>query len=592
MADPLANQLPGAESQRRSVPVRFFTTCVFATDHKVIGRRFLFSSLIWFAIGGLFALAIRWQLAWPWSDVPILGSAINGETGVRMSPRFYDLLFSMHATIMVFFVMIPILFGAFGNFLIPLMTGADDMAFPRLNMLGYWLMWPAFGCLTLCFLLYANGLSAEWTVPPSSLLSDVSQSIKFAQQLWILSLLFVVASSMLGAINILTTVLQMRSPGMNMIRLPMTVWGLFISATLQAIAYPVLIAALMMQLSDLTFGTGFTGLNLAGDDLFAVDGSAQAIPWRRLFWSVSRPAAYILILPVIGMVSDMIACFSRKPLFGYRPMVCSIIAIAGLGLAVCAHQQFAVETNGSLMVSLVVPTTLIVIAISIKAFNWFATMRNGQLQLSNPMLFSIGVVLMIMVGGFVGVIMSVPKIGMNRGTNFAVADLHYLLFGSSILGVFAAIYFWFPKMFGRKLNLTLGKLHFLFTFLLLNCTFLPMYLLKQAHLPGTLPPHQASALAAEPFKNMSDFNVFITWSAILLGATQLIFVANFLGSLFFGKKAEANPWRCNSLEWTTPSPPVRGNFETQPLVYRGPYEYGHPDRDQDFWPQSEPETSS
>ena len=293
-----------------------------------------------------------------------------------------------------------------------------------------------------------------------------------------------------------------------------------------------------------------------------------------------------MILPAMGMVSDMLACFSRKPLFGYRPMIYSITSIAGLGFIVWGHHMLISGMNRILAVSFMVSTMLIALPSGIKVFNWIGTMWGGRLHLTTPMLFSIGFVSMFVIGGLSGIVMSAPPVDIVvHDTYYIVAHLHYVLFGSSILGVFGAIYFWFPKMFGRTMSEGLGKLHFLLTFIFLNCTFFPMHFL------GRMPRRYAAPFANESLEGLQDINVFITYSAMLMGAAQLIFAVNFFGSLIFGKRADRNPWRSNTLEWTVPSPPKHGNFETQPLVYRGPYEYSHPDRDEDFWPQTDSGTA-
>jgi cytochrome c oxidase subunit 1 len=560
--------------------IRFWTKYIFATDHKIIGLQFLFSSLIWFGVGGLLALAVRWQLAWPWSDMPIFGSMLFADSGGQIPPEFYTMLFTMHATIMIFFVIIPILSGAFGNYLIPLMVGAEDMAFPRLNMCSYWFMWPAFGCMVLSFFMPGYGPSAGWTAyPPLSVLQSASPSSGAAQQLWVCGLLFVGISSMMGSINYITTIIQMRAPGMHMFRMPMTVWGLFITAIMQAFALPVLTAALLMQLSDQVFQTGFfLPEGASANNSVAGSGGGQALLWQHLFWFYSHPAVYIMILPAMGMVSDMLACFSRKPLFGYRPMVYSVTSIAGLGFIVWGHHMFISGMNRILAVSFMVSTMLIALPSGIKVFNWIGTLWGGRLHFATPMLFSIGFVSMFVIGGLSGIVMSAPPVDiMIHDSYYIVAHLHYVLFGASVLGVFGAIYFWFPKMFGRSMNETLGKLHFLLTFVFLNCTFFPMHFL------GRMPRRYAS-LAPE----FLSINQFITVSAFCMGAAQLIFAFNFFFSMFFGKRAGDNPWKSNSLEWTVPSPPQHGNFPIQPVVFRGPYEYSHPDTEGDFYPQNQP----
>ncbi len=563
---------------------RFFSTYVFATDHKIIGLQFLFSSLIWFFVGGMLAMAVRWQLAWPWSDMPIFGNMLFAESGGQISPEFYTMLFTMHATIMIFFVIIPILAGAFGNYLIPLMIGAEDMAFPKLNMLSYWFMWPAFGCMILSFFMPGYGASSGWTsYPPLSVLVGSSPGSGDAQTLWVVGLIFVGISSMMGSINYMTTIIQMRAPGMTMFRLPMTIWGMFITAIMQAFALPVLTAALLMQLSDRVLQTGFfLPENIAANNELAVSGGGQVLLWQHLFWFYSHPAVYIMILPAMGMVSDMISCFSRKPLFGYKPMVYSITSIAGLGFIVWGHHMFISGMNHTLAMSFMVSTMLIALPSGVKVFNWIGTLWGGRLHLTTPMLFSIGFVSMFVIGGLSGIVMSAPPVDIVvHDTYYIVAHLHYVLFGASVLGVFGAIYFWYPKMFGRMMSERMGKLHFLLTFIFLNGTFFPMHFLSR------MPRRIADPSIYDGLKDLLALNQFMTICAFLMAAAQLIFVANFFGSLLFGKKAGRNPWNANTLEWSAPSPPGHGNFDFQPVVIRGPYEYSHPDAYADFQPQFE-----
>jgi cytochrome c oxidase subunit 1 len=578
--------LTGRLRNERNAILRFATTYIFATDHKMIGLQFLFSSLIWFGVGGMLALAVRWQLAWPWSDMPILGRWLFSAEGGQISPEFYNMLFTMHATIMIFFVVIPILSGAFGNYLIPLMIGAPDMAFPRLNMMSYWFMWPAFACMILSFTMPGYGPAAGWTsYAPLATLLDSAPGSTGAQNLWLVGLLFVGVSSMLGSINYMTTILQMRAPGMTMFRLPMTVWSLLVTAILQAFALPVLTAALLMQLSDRVLQTGFfTPENISVNNAAAVSGGGQALLWQHLFWFYSHPAVYIMILPAMGIVSDIISCFSRKPLFGYRPMVYAICAIAGLGFIVWGHHMFVSGMNQILAISFMVSTMLIALPSGIKVFNWLGTLWGGKLQLTTPMLFSIGFVSMFIIGGLSGILMAAPPVDIYiHDTYFIVAHFHYVLFGASMLGVMGAIYFWFPKMFGRTMNEGLGKLHFFLTFIFLNGTFFPMHFLGARGMPR----RYADPYIFAEFRDLLPLNQFITFCAFAMGAAQLIFILNFFGSIMYGRPAGRNPWKANTLEWLAPSPPPHGNFDFQPIVVRGPYEYSHPDRDSDHWPQSD-----
>ena len=565
----------------------FFRTYVFSLDHKIIGLQFLFSTLIWFFIGGMLALGIRWQLAYPWSPMPIVGRLLFAEQGGQISPEFYTMLFTMHATVMIFFVIIPILAGAFGNFLIPLMIGADDMAFPTLNMLSYWFMWPAFLLIGASFFAPGNGAAAGWTsYPPLSAVPEAAPSSGMAQTLWLLGVTFVGVSSMMGSVNYMTTIIQMRAPGMTMFRLPLTIWAMFITAILQAFALPVLTAAGFMQLMDRSLGTGFfLPDGLIVNNSAPASGGGQPLLWQHLFWFYSHPAVYIMILPAMGMVSDIISCFARKPVFGYKPMVYSISAIAGLGFIVWGHHMFVSGMNPFLGMTFMVATMMIALPSAVKTFNWLGTLWGGRIQFTTAMLFAISFVSMFVIGGLSGIFMAATPVDiMIHDTYYIVAHFHYVLFGGTAMAVFGAIYFWYPKMFGRMMNESLGKLHFLLTFVFLNGTFYPMHILGAVGFPRRL----ANPYHYETFHHTLDLNRFMTWCAILMVASQVIFLFNFLTSLFTGKPVGRNPWGANSLEWTAPSPPGHGNFDFQPIVYRGPYEYGSPETDRDFYPQTQP----
>ncbi len=558
----------------------FLTTYVFSRDHKIIGIQFLFSTLIWFFVGGMLALGVRWQLAWPWRSMPILGNLMYTAEGGQIAPEAYTMLFTMHATVMIFMVIIPILAGAFGNFLIPLMIGADDMAFPTLNMLSYWFMWPAFICFGASFFVGTGGPSSGWTsYAPLSLTSD-------AQAYWLVGLTCVGISSMLGSVNYLTTIIQMRAPGLTMFRLPMTIWAMFITAVLQAFALPVLTAAGFMQLLDLKLGTGFfIPEGWSANNTLHSSGGGQPLLWQHLFWFYSHPAVYIMILPAMGMVSDIIACFARKPLFGYKPMVYSIAGIAGLGFIVWGHHMFVSGMSPVLGMTFMVATMFIALPSAIKVFNWLGTIWGAKIQFTTPMLFALSFVSMFIIGGLSGIFMAATPIDIFiHDTYFIVAHFHYVLFSGTAMAVFGGIYFWFPKMFGRMMNDGWGKVHFVLTFVLLNCVFYPMHILGMVGFPRRL----ADPYHYETFKHLLPLNQFMSICAILMVASQIIFVVNFFYSIFFGPPAGRNPWHSNTLEWQAPSPPGHGNFDFQPVIYRGPYEYGSPEVSTDYYPQTQP----
>jgi cytochrome c oxidase subunit 1 len=572
-------------------PSNFLFRYVFSHDHKVIGIQFLFSGLIFFVIGGLLAMAVRWQLAWPWSPVPVLSQALwsSPSYGYRMPPEFYNKLFTMHATIMIFFVIIPLLTGAFGNFLIPLMIGARDMAFPRLNMLSYWCMPPAMIFITYSFFVEGGSAEAGWT--SYALLTVAKWATPGSlngQTFWLIALLFAGISSLMGSINYITTIVMLRAHGMKMFRMPMTVWAMFITALLQAFALPVLTSALVMQLLDRVVGTNFfspVGWTVANAP--PVQGGGQTLLWQHMFWFYSHPAVYIMILPAMGMVSDIIATFSRKPLFGYKPMVLAIAGIAGLGFIVWGHHMFQSGMNPELGATFMLSTMMIALPSAIKVFNWLGTMWGGRLQLTTAMLNAMAFVAMFIIGGLSGIFMAATPVDMHiHDTYFIVGHIHYVLFGGSMFALFGAIQNWFPKMFGRLMDERLGKIHFFLTFVFFNGTFFLMHIVGMHGHPRRI---------ADPyvyhFLNNSatiGMNTFMTYSAFGLGLAQLIFGYNFFYSLVAGPKAGDNPWHANSLEWTTSSPPAHYNFETIPTVYHGPYEYAIPNHSTDFLPQTEP----
>ena len=447
----------------------FLTKYIFSKDHKVIGIQFLLTSFVFLFVGGALAMAIRWQLAYPWKEVPIIGKWLFPESGGSVTPEFYTTLVTMHGTIMIFFVIIPFLSGAFGNFLIPLQIGARDMAFPTLNMLSYWFYVPAFIIAMAGFFVEGNAAAAGWTsYPPLSVINP------HGQDLWLISVVIVGSSSLMGAVNYVTTVINMRAPGMSFFRLPMTIWALFITAILVLIATPVLTAAGVMLLLDRLAGTCFfipKGLVISGQP-FVHAGGGQPLLWQHLFWFYSHPAVYIMILPAMGIASDIISTFSRKPLFGYKPMVFSICSIAGLGLIVWGHHMFQSGMNPVLGMTFMTSTMLIALPSAVKTFNWLGTLWGGNIRYTSAMLNAIAFVSMFVIGGLSGIFMAATNVDIYiHDTYFIVGHIHYVLFGGSLFAIFAAIYYWFPKMFGRAMNEFWGKVHFVLTFIAFNCTF-------------------------------------------------------------------------------------------------------------------------
>ena len=584
---------PGDGHVHHDGPGNFLTKYVFATDHKVIGLQFLFSSLIWLFVGGGLAMLIRWQLAWPGTRLPIVGDWLFAAQGGQISPSFYTMLFTMHGTVMIFLVIIPMLLGAFANYLIPLQIGYKDMAFPTLNMISYWVMWPGFVCFMASFFVEGGAAANGWTsYPPLANLVSLDATTReglsvpgnlHGQTLWLLGIFCVGVSSMMGSVNYLTTIINCRAPGLTMFRLPLSIWALLVTSVLQAFALPVLTAATLMMLADRLAGTSFFAPgNQWVNGAYLEAGGGSALLWQHLFWFYSHPAVYIMILPAMGIVSEVLSTFSRKPVFGYRPMVFSMVAIAVLGFVVWGHHMFASGMNPAVGMAFMLTTIFIALPSAIKTFNWIGTLWGGAIEFATPLLHAVAFVSMFIIGGLSGIFMALTPVDVYiHDTYFIVAHFHFILAGSSLFGIFAGMTYWFPKMFGRMMNETLGKLHFALTFVFLNGTFLAMHQLGAAGMPRRLgDPYQYEMLAG-----LLPLNQFITFMAFGMGAAQLLLVANFLGSIFLGKRCGPNPWRANGLEWAAPSPPPHGNFPTPVAAYRPPHEYSSPETKADFLPQ-------
>jgi cytochrome c oxidase subunit 1 len=553
----------------------FLRKYVFSTDHKVIGIQFLIMSLVFLLIGGLLAMVMRHELAWPGQAIP--GASVMGESmapsGILL-PEAYNSLVTMHGTFMVFFAIMPLLVGVFANYLIPLQIGARDMAFPRLNMASFWLAAVAGVLMLGSFFVEGGAAKAGWTAyAPLSAVPEYT-GVSLGQQLWCVSLVVLGLSSIAGSVNYITTVINMRAPGMTWLRLPLSVWALFVTAILALLAMPVLSAALIMLLFDQTVGTHF----------YLTASGGQPLLWQHLFWFFGHPEVYILILPAFGITSEVIANGSRKPIFGYRSMVYAIVAIAFLGFIVWGHHMFQSGMNPTLGTSFMISTLIIAVPSAIKTFNWMGTMWRGNIQIQTPNLFAIGFVAMFVIGGLSGIFMASTPVDIYiHDTYFIVAHLHYVLFGGSLFAIFAGIYYWFPKMFGRMMSETWGKIHFALTFVFFNLTFFPMHRLGLGGMMRRIyDPTEYERIAA-----MQDTNVLVTWGAFGLFLAGLVFAGNFVWGLVRGEEAPANPWNATTLEWQTPSPPKHGNWKEIPVVYHGPYEYSHPDVDKDWLAQNE-----
>ncbi len=558
----------------------FIRKYIFSTDHKTIAKQFLLSALIFLFVGGGMALILRWQLAYPGQPLPLIGHLLSDSfvTDGVVQPGFFMQMTTMHASVMIFFVIIPLAVGFFGNLCIPLQIGTDDMAFPMVNMFSFWLVPPAAMCVMSGFFMDGGAAAAGWTHYP-----PLSVTTSHGHTMWTVGVFLAGFSSILGGLNYIVTVLNKRAPGMGMFDMPLTVWALFITAVLISLGTPVLASDLAILFFDQFFHSSFfipEGM-LYADNVHT--GGGQPILFQHLFWFYSHPAVYIMLLPLMGVVSDVMATFSRRPIYGYKAMVFAMAAIGGLGFIVWGHHMFQSGMNPLLGTTFMLSTIVIAVPSAIKTFNWLGTLWRGSIRFSVPMLQALGFLTTFVVGGLSGIFMAAaPADVFIHDTYFIVAHIHYVLFGGSLFGIFAGIYYWFPKLFGRQMNEAWGQIHFFTSFILFNLTFFPMHLLGiGGHMRRISDPTVYEFLA--PFQ---DMNEFITLAAIGLGFAQFILVFNIIYSLKFGRKATRNPWRANSLEWACPSPPVgHGNFDRQIHVYRGPYEFSSPLTKKDYLPQ-------
>ncbi|HVZ74664.1 MAG TPA: cbb3-type cytochrome c oxidase subunit I [Polyangia bacterium] len=539
---------------------------IFSIDHKVIAKQFLFLGLAFLAVGGFMAMLIRWQLAHPGALFPVVGRALFGAAGGIISPAAYTSLFTMHGTIMIFFAVTPILIGAFGNFLIPLMIGARDMSFPRLNALSFWTMFASTAVLTASFFVPLGAPAAGWTAYAT--LSTAIGTPGLGQTLWVVAIYLNGASSIMGAVNYITTIVRERAPGMTWLRLPLTIWGLLMTAILNALFVPVLAAGMVLLFFDRVFGTQFF---IAGS---TIKGGGDPILYQHLFWLFGHPEVYILILPAWGIVGDLLSFFARKPAYGYRVTVGAFVAVTALSSLVYGHHMFVTGMSPLLGESFMVLTMIISVPAVLLYLNWLGTLWRGAMRLDTPMLYCLGLVFTFGVGGLTGLFLAdITSDIYLHDTFFVVGHFHLIMAAAVLLAIFAGIHFWFPKMFGRRMSEPLGKLHFWLTIVSLNVVFGGQLVIGWAGMQRRL--YDPSVY--EFLRPLLALNRHISTAAFVLGASQLIFVLNFFWSLARGEKAEANPWGVGTLEWTVPSPPPEHNFDEIPVVVHGPHELGHPD---------------
>ena len=567
----------------------FVTKYIFSIDHKMIAKQYLITGIIMGVIGVAISLLFRLQLAWPEESFQVF-KIFLGESyapnGVLLNDRYLALV-TIHGTIMVFFVLTAALSGTFSNLLIPLQIGARDMASGLLNMISYWLFFLSSVIMVISLFVESGPASAGWTVyPPLSALPQAISGSGAGMTLWLVSMAIFIGASLLGSLNYIVTVINLRTKGMSMTRLPLTIWAFFVTAIIGVISFPVLLSAALLLIMDRSFGTSFflSDIYIAGEVLHYQGGSP--VLFEHLFWFLGHPEVYIILLPALGITSEVIATNSRKPIFGYRAMIMSILAIAFLSTIVWGHHMFISGMNPFLGSVFTFTTLLIAIPSAVKAFNYITTLWKGNLQLNPAMLFSIGLVSTFITGGLTGIILGDSTLDINvHDTYFVVAHFHLVMGISALYGMFAGIYHWFPKMFGRMLNKNLGYIHFWVTAVSAYGVFFPMHFIGLAGLPRRYYTNTNFPL----FDDLQNVNVLITVFALVGGAFQLVFLYNFFSSIFYGERTIQNPWKSNTLEWTAPIEHMHGNWPGEiPHVHRWPYDYSKPGHDDDFVPQNVP----
>jgi cytochrome c oxidase subunit 1 len=564
----------------------FITKYIFSQDHKMVSKQFLITGIIWAIIGGLLSVLFRIQLGYPDQTFPILEDILGRwAPGGRLDTEFYYALVTMHGTILVFFVLTAGLSGTFSNFLIPLQIGARDMAAPFLNMLSYWFFFSASVVMFSSLFIQTGPASGGWTIyPPLSALKDAMDGSKTGMDLWLISIALFIVSQLLAGLNYITTILNMRTKGMYMTRMPLTMWGLFFTAVLGGLTFPVLLSAVVLLLFDRHLGTSFYLSDIVIGGKILPNEGGSPILFQHLFWFLGHPEVYIIALPAMGIASEVISTNSRKPIFGYMAMVGSFFAIASLSFLVWAHHMFVTGMNPFLGSFFVLFTLLIAVPSAIKVFNWLTTLWKGNIHFTPAMLFSMS---LFISGGLTGIWLGNSALDLHlHDTYFVIAHFHLVMGVASMFGMFAGIYHWFPKMFGRMMNNTLAYIHFWITITGAYLIFWPMHYEGLAGMPR----RYYDFSNWESFKMFQGLNEFISIVAMIVFATQFLFIFNFFYSIFKGRKLTEktkNPWHSTTLEWTTPVNPGHGNWtEEIPEVHRWPYDYGKDGRD--FIPQNEP----
>ncbi|MGF1678925.1 MAG: cbb3-type cytochrome c oxidase subunit I [Candidatus Methylacidiphilales bacterium] len=596
----------------------FWSKYVFSTDHKVIGIQYAITSMLSLLGGFMMMILMRWQLAYPGEAIPLVGNLLENIVGKEMmadgvmQAQFYNSLGAMHGTVMIFLGVVPLGFAAFGNYVMPLQVGAPDMAFPRLNMASYWTFLPGALIMFLSFFVPGGAAKSGWTsYSPLATVADPPQAptIEFfsglglgpdlalfmaslfnGQSLWLIAMIFLITSSLLGSVNVIVTVIQLRARGMEWMRMPYFVWVTLVTAFLLLLAFPPLEAAGIMQLMDRVAFTSFfmpSGLYVGGETLNSYAGGGSPLLWQHLFWFLGHPEVYIMLLPSIGIVAEIIACNTRKPLWGYRSLVVALIVLGGLSFIVWAHHMYMTGMGSKVSAFFQTTTTIISIPSVIILSALLISLWGGSIRFNTPMLFATAFLPMFGIGGLTGIPLAFNSLGLYlHDTYYVIGHFHYVVAPGVMFGLFAGIYHWYPKATGRMMNETLGKLHFWPTLICMNLIFGPMFIQGMAGMHRRWYDGGASYELAAP---VLHWNVVMTIAAFVMLVAQFPFIWNFFTAWKWGRPAGLNPWQATTLDWQTPFPVPHGNFDKPVVVYRGPYEYSVPGHETDFTPQNQPD---
>ena len=584
----------------------FWRTYIFSTDHKMIGVQYAMTALIFLFVGFVLMLFMRWQLAYPGEGIPFFGDILRQLLGPQMinengamTADLYNSFGAMHGTIMVFLAIVPLAFGAFGNYVVPLQIGAPDMAFPKLNAASYWAYFVGGVIMVVSFFVPGGAAKSGWTsYSPLAGIADspiynpnIDYHIIFnGQTLWLIGMVMLITSSLLGSVNVITTIIQLRAKGMTWMRLPFIVWAMFVTAFLLLLAFPPLEAAGVMQLMDRVAGTSFfmpSGLYVGGEAL-DISGGGSPLLWQHLFWFLAHPEVYVLILPAVSIVAEIIACNTRKPLWGYKSLVFATFVLGFLSFIVWAHHMYLTGMGTKVATFFQVTTVIISIPSVIILTALMISLWGGSIRFNTPMLFATAFLPMFGLGGLTGIPLAFNATDIYlHDTYYVIAHFHYIVAPGTIFGIFAGVYHWYPKVTGRMMSEFWGKVHFWPSLILMNCIFMPMFLQGMAGVHRRW--YDGGGTVEAPTYELAvpviHWNEFMSISAFLLAVVQIPFILNFFLAWKFGKKSGDNPWHATTLEWQTPTPPPHGNFLEEPVVYRGPYEYSVPGVKDDFLPQ-------